>query len=77
MGRLFYTNLSVVSLLDLSYMTIKIYGKVVDLGSEQINNIYMLSNANMGEFLEKGSKPRSWLAERLFLGKEVSWKKPR
>ena len=53
-------------------MIIRIQGKMVDFGVDQINDIYGLLNANINEFKEKGCEPESWLADRLCLEKEVS-----
>ncbi|KAF3636612.1 hypothetical protein FXO38_24075 [Capsicum annuum] len=56
-----------------SNMTIKIRGKHMYFRIKQIYDIYVLPNSNIGEFKEKGSEMRSWLAKRLCPKKEVSW----
>lgn len=68
-----YSNLSIVSLLDTSSMTIWIGGKVVEFGARKINDLYEIPNENMANFEAKGCELGSWLAERLCPSKEVSW----
>lgn len=65
--------IDIVSFSVPSIMIIKIRGKVVDFGEDQINDIYGLSNANMADFKAKGCEPGSSLVESLGQGKEVSW----
>lgn len=55
-------NISYVSFPDTFNVTIKIQGKSIRFGVEQINDVYELQHDNIGEFKEKGCKPGSWFA---------------
>lgn len=45
----------------------------MNFGVEQINDLYRLSNVDMTDFEAKVFEPGSWMVERLYLGKKVSW----
>lgn len=49
-------NLSIVSL---SNLVMKIWDMDVHFGVDQVNEVYVLSNADMVKFQEKGYEPRT------------------
>ncbi|KAF3679180.1 hypothetical protein FXO38_02872 [Capsicum annuum] len=66
----FHVNLCVVSLTN---RVMKIQGKHVHNRDEQINAVYGLPNADMGEFCSKACEPGTWMADILCPGKEIPW----
>lgn len=54
-------------------MTIKIRGKTMNFGAEQINDIYVLPHVDMGDFKEKGCERGCWLGKILCPEREVCW----